>query len=258
MHLYHYTDLNSLLGILSSKGNLEFWGSRYDCMNDPLDFLYAKNRIYPTMMEVVKTMDYQDTERMEVETHPFIVSFSKRNDDFLMWRLYNAQIALILDRRCFERATPNSALIDCEYVDDSDSPYREEFMRIDEKIQFCRNISANTSRISTFIKHKSFKCEGEVRLATWEYHYKDGSRVLFPDCINDDRIADGNTYTRMNKDGKIVVFKKFHINQNALVGIIVHTYSSLEFESVQNKIRSILIDKEYSREVFDNIIPTKS
>ena len=257
MLLYPYTDLNSLLGIIQSD-YLEFWGSRHDCMNDPLDFQFAKNRIYPTMMEVAKTMNYQETETMEVDTDPYIVSFSKKKDDFLMWRLYNAQVALILDRRYFERPTPNSALIDCEYVDDSDSPYREEFLRIDDCISYCRNVSANTSRICTFIKHKSFECEGEVRLASWDYHTKEGNFVLFPDCVNDDETVENSICTRTNKYGKVVLYKKFHIDKNALVGIIVHTYSTLDFSAIHHKLRSILINKGYSREVFENITPTDS
>ena len=51
--VYHYTSLDALVGILkreeikdfkgkmNTKSSLVFWGSRYDCMNDPQDYLFA-------------------------------------------------------------------------------------------------------------------------------------------------------------------------------------------------------------------------
>ncbi len=255
--VYHYTDLNALLGIIQNK-HLEFFGSRYDCMNDPFDCSFAKNKIIPYMMEVAKSMDFQDAELDYLETTPFVVSFSKYRDDFFMWRLYNAQVSLILDRSYFERSTANSALIDCEYVSDSVDEYKVPFEAIDKKINNCRNVSANVARITTFMKHKSFECEGEVRLATWEYYSKDGAKTILPDCIKDDAIADKQVFSRTKSNGNICLYKKFHIDKNALVGIIAHTYSQEEFDFFKKKLRTILIENGYAREVYENITPTKA
>ena len=95
--IYHYTDLNALISIVGRE-SLTFWGSRYDCMNDPLDYQYAINRLLQPMMNVAKE-DFKEQSTSpileELRTLPYIVSFSKKEDDFLMWRMYNAKVSLI-------------------------------------------------------------------------------------------------------------------------------------------------------------------
>jgi hypothetical protein len=230
-------------------------------MNDPLDFIYAKNKLYPQMMEVANELSKEkvipDYARQEVITNPFVVCFSKKEDDFLMWRMYNAKVALVLDKRFFEKPMPNTALIECEYIEEK-SDLHGSFLKIAEQISNCMNISADVQRITTFIKHNSFETEGEVRLATWEYYNSNSDRISLPDCIDNDEIVEQSVCNRINKDGKIVLFKKFNIEKNALVGIIVHSYSQLEFDSIKEALRSILINQSYSREVFENIIPTNA
>ena len=261
--IYHYTDLNSLLGIIGSDSkNLTFWGSRYDCMNDPLDYQFAKNRLLPKMMDVAyeisKEQNFPKYALKEIDTIPYIVSFSKKKDDFLRWRMYNAKVALVLDKCYFSEAMPNRALIECEYVDQGLSNIRESFFRIDEQISNCINISANTSRISTFIKEKSFETEGEVRLATWDYYDNDGNKLILSDCKEDGKSVCSEVKSRVNANGKMVLFKKFYIDKNSLAGIIVHSYSQVEFKNIQNILRSFLISKSFSREVFENITLTNA
>lgn len=255
MKLYHYTNLSSLLGIIQPKRKLRFWGSRYDCMNDPLDYQFAYNRILPVVEKTVKTTDLQDGEAYEIDVKPFVVSFSKKEDDFLMWRMYNSKVALILDSEYFDRPTPNTALVECRYTDDDDDSILKAFRTVNQNIPFCQNIFAYAGRGATFIKHKSFETEGEVRLATWDYYDKYDNKASLPDCKDD---SSKEFKSRVDTDGKVVLYKEFEIDGNALAGIIVHTYSEIEFEFIRNAIKSILIQNGYSRDVFSNIIHTKA
>lgn len=259
MKLYHYTDLASVLGIIKPKRALEFWGSRYDCMNDPLDYQFAKNRILPSMIEASKKQNMHEQEVLPIETHPFIVSFSKKQDDFLMWRMYNAKVCLVLDSEYFDKQTPNSALIECEYMVDTQDALHSAFLKVDEKIHYCNNIYANVSRISTYIKHIAFETEGEVRLASWDYYNKTGDKLCLQDCEEDkNSIVTEDFFSRVNANGKIILFKKFAIDGNALSSIIVHTYSEIEFSSITDALRSILIQNGFSSDVFNNIQQTSA
>lgn len=206
----------------------------------------------------VEELNLPQTALVKIDTKPYIVSLSRRRDDFLMWRLYNAKVALILDQRFFDKSMPNSALIKCEYVEDNFDDFRESFLRIDKLISPCHNISANTSRIATFIKHKSFETEDEVRLATWDYYDENGDKVCLADCLDNEDVVESKQYHRVKNDGKIVLYKKFKIDKQALVGIIIHTYSQLEFESIKNQIQSILIEKCFSKKVINNIDSTEA
>lgn len=259
--IYHYTDLNALLGIISSTPQkLTFWGSRYDCMNDPFDFQFANNRLLPIMLEaakeIAKELDMPKEAQKVIDTKPYVVSFTKKKDDFLMWRMYNAKVALVLDRRFLEMTKPNSALIDCEYADRKMLNVKDLFIKIDKQISDCINISANTSRISTFIKEKSFVIEREVRLATWDYYDKDGYKLQLPDCLDDETVVEKGVRSRIVNNERIILYKRFFIDKDALVGIIIHSYHKLEYESMREKLKTILIDKSFRREAYENIVAT--
>lgn len=262
--IYHYTDLNALLGIIdTSQQHLVFWGSRYDCMNDPLDYLFARNRYLPKMLEVAKEIKYENNIPKEalrdVRTEPYMVSFSKKKDDFLMWRMYNAKVSLVLDKRYFQKPLPNKALIECEYVDDDMDDLRNAFLKVDEQLNNCMNISADTSRHSTFIKHKSFETEGEVRLATWDYCDNEGNKIILSDCMNtEEDMIEHDICTRTKENSQIVLYKKFHIEKKALVGVIIHAYSKLEYETLRTKIQSILLKNSYEKVVCDNLVSTEA
>lgn len=261
--VYHYTDLNALLGIIGSNSQkLTFWGSRYDCMNDPLDYKWAEKRILPQMLEVAneiaREQNYTPRNLKPVNVKPFIVSFSNKKDDFLMWRMYNAKVALVLDKSLINSQTPNSALIKCEYSGDKSEDIRKAFLKIDEQINTCFSISVNTAKIVTFIKEKSFETEGEYRLATWDYYDEAGNKIIPTDCIEAEPIAEKVTESRIDKNGKIIIYKKFLIDKNALRGIIIHTYSQLDFISIKNAIQTLLLEKNFSREICGNITPTSA
>lgn len=257
MKLYHYTNLASVIGIIKQGRSLEFWASRYDCMNDPFDFQFAWNRIRPIIIKAAQREKLHKFETKEMAVHPYIVSFSSKEDDFLMWRLYNAKVCLILDSEYFERQALDYVLRKCEYIADSKKELYDAYHAINADIQFIPNIHMYSGRISTFIKNEAFRVENEVRLATW-YYYEHDEKITISNQKKNNYFENGMFYTRIGPNGKIVIYKKFPIDGNALVGIIVHTYSEIEFESIREALRSVLIQNGFSRDVFDNIRPTSA
>lgn len=261
MKLYHYTDLASVLGIIQKERSLEFWGSRYDCMNDPLDFKFAWNRILPRIVKAAEDSNLHPFEKMKMVVRPFVVSFSAKEDDFLMWRLYNAKVCLILDSEYFDRQTLNWALMKCEYVTDDESDITKAFQTINDSLQFHPNLYAFSGRISTFIKHEAFRVENEVRLASWDCYNVHDEKISvskLSDCNTEDISVEKEFHTRIGKNNKIVMYKKFPIDGNALSGVIVHTYSEMEFESIKDALQSVLIQNGFTRDVFENIQQTSA
>lgn len=47
MFLYHYTKIDAAISII--KNGLCFWGFRYDSMNDPTDYVFARDTILPQL-----------------------------------------------------------------------------------------------------------------------------------------------------------------------------------------------------------------
>lgn len=236
---------------------LEFWGSRYDCMNDPFDFQFARNRILPYARKAANHLYLSTDKKREIKTVPFVVSFSKKEDDFLMWRLYNSKVSLKLDSNKIVQDN-NCILNKCYYVDDSDSKILEAIGRLNKSDATSDNIYVFAELISTFIKHNSFKPEGEVRLASWDYYDENANKVIVSDCIDDKDLVSKEFFSRTNSLGNCILYKKFKVSGEALKGIIVHTYSEIEFEQIRNLISSLLIQNDFPKEICSKIIPTSA
>lgn len=83
--LYHYTDAKGLMGILS-ENDIILWATRYDCLNDPLEYIWAQEHIKPN----IEILAHKEKKKYdpEMKMYPYIVSFCKKKDDLCMWRLY--------------------------------------------------------------------------------------------------------------------------------------------------------------------------
>lgn len=255
MELYHYTDLAALKGMIRPNCKLEFWGSRYDCMNDPFDFQFARNRILPLAQMAVDRLVLSPDEKMNVHLNPFVVSFSRKKDDFLMWRLYKSEIALVLDSGLINQDN-NCVLNECLYVDGSESETLKAFGELNKTIATSDNVFVFAESLSTFIKHTSFTPEAEVRLASWDYYDDKGNKLHISDCLDDKGIVTEQFFTRKGLKGNNIVFKKFTIDGIALRGIVVHTYSKREFELIKQDISGCLAQNGFANEICENIKPS--
>jgi hypothetical protein len=226
-------------------------------MNDPFDFQFARNRILPLAQMAVDRLNLSPDEIMNVHLSPFVVSFSKKKDDFLMWRLYNSEIALVLDSGLINQDN-NCVLNECLYVDGSESETLKAFGELNKTIAASDNVFVYAESLSTFIKHTSFTPEAEVRLASWDYYDDNGNKLLISDCADYSGIVSKDFYSRINAKGKIVLYKKFTIDGSSLSGLIIHSYNQTQFESIKEIVRSILVQNGFPSKAYNNIYPTSA
>lgn len=121
--LWHYTDINGLMGVIRDEddehGNLHFWFTRSDYLNDTsegnhTELLYAEKckelceeeSISPEFYDAIKdikiphdqVLNYpvpskdkaKESRRESVPCHAYICSFSLKEDSLDMWRYYSA------------------------------------------------------------------------------------------------------------------------------------------------------------------------
>lgn len=231
--IYHYTSLENAMNIIQPKG-LVFWGSRYDCMNDPFDSIYPKDIL---IKELNRHGFEQGNKKDFPEYIPYIVSFSKNRDDALMWRLYNAQVCLNLYRKEIEsrclQLMDELQCRDCSYM------YKKQIIILGNELltggKDKRDVWETVMNKSVFIKHPDFKCENEVRVV------KFGIRIN-PQGNNDEwydkrgEIPYDFKYRKVLNPTKIVYYKEFPFDMEVLGGIIVKANSNSEFADIKEHL----------------------
>ncbi len=83
--LYHYTVLEALPGILQ-KDHICLWATRYDCLNDPNEQIWASYVIKPFLMHNAYLNNQEFDELYDKKS--YVLSFCGISDYFNMWRLY--------------------------------------------------------------------------------------------------------------------------------------------------------------------------
>lgn len=246
MLVYHYTQLDVITSILR-KDHILFWGTRYDSMNDPYDYLYAKNKIIPKLRDAIQDSDLKEKEKEYVELYPYIVSFSSLKDDFNMWRLYSANIALEFDwskiKTSMDKTIYKSGK--CVYVDDKD--INKNFVKLFNQADQSDNILDTAQEQIAFMKNKSFKCEGEYRLIC--YDAKTFSVLSKGDQSYDicDCEIGYDIHFKCVRNNNIVFYKEFFISdKDALQGIILYSFDKNHFKSLKNQLQLWLISNRYN------------
>ena len=257
--VYHYTSLEALVGILKKEevkdskekikdsSSLVFWGSRYDSMNDPQDYLFASQVVLPKIMDAIKNSE--DLTEVQKETNtlfPYIVSFSENKDDESMWTNYNADICLKIDTKYLSPWIQEGEIITgfwgkCEYAKEEDLD-EAFFKKWKNSIQYIENISSMAQHACVYIKRYNFRQENEWRLYM-------GDEILPQPCL------DGTVYNTetpqnvkvkciRNKD--IVFYKEFKINGEALKGIVVNDVDYEHFSRVKKHLEILLVSRGFN------------
>ena len=208
--MYHYTNLNALMGILG-KESIIFRATRYDKMNDPLEYIYAKNSILPHLSNIAINQNLKNDPDFEMS--PYVICFSKSNDNLCMWKIYgqdgygfilefNENIICETAQAAIEKYQWNDVVQEITYANDSN------MCAMIKKAQFIYNqhqISDNTSdlyEICSLIKRDDYYFENEIR-----YMHPNHTIIEF--------TADGITY-----DSEDYRYLKFRERNNAMVPYI--------------------------------------
>ena len=244
MVLYHYTTMQALLGILR-KEHLCFWGTRYDTMNDPVDYIYAHDIVIPQLLKSIKDTPFEGHEL--VRAFPYIVSFCKSEDDFNMWRMYKSEVSLEINwdivNESFEKEISSTGEKhiywgDCMYPESHAIPtcFTELFNKAEQTIN---NILDTAQECVTLIKRKEFVNENEFRIFSFDYNlcraeYNNGNPV-FIDCE-----IGNNVKVRCVKDNDLVLYKEFNLPPKALSAIMLNISDKQQFEKAKSHLQVYL------------------
>lgn len=78
------------------KDNIKIWATRYDRMNDPMEYIWAKEHIVPQMEDFANKNNLNHDP--EFEMFPYVISFCKSHDNLCMWKMYcNDGLGYILE-----------------------------------------------------------------------------------------------------------------------------------------------------------------
>ena len=254
MNIYHYTSLDALTKILH-KDHICFWGTRYDSMNDPTDSIYIKDVVLPLIKDAVEDAGLDDYDKDESEAFPYIVSFSREEDDFHMWRMYKADVALVFNREKITEyvdADSGPSFIyfeDCEYPEDEDDLHRKFIEKLNT-LNKGQGMMLAAHHTVAFIKRKEFKNENEVRLVTFDHDgaYSIGIKDGEPELIEGEIPV--NVGVKAIRDKDLVLYKEFHLPKETLVGIIINSNNDTHYEKLRLHIRLWLLQQGYRHNVY--------
>ena len=251
--VYHYTDLSAFVGIVGGFRNekkthpvLTFWGTRYDCLNDPQDYLFASKVVLPKIKNAIVLMNSDNEEEIEdVEFFPYIVSFSESCDSDFMWKHYKADVCLEIDSEYFTPWLEDNGKIKafwdkCVYAEEDEID--DSFIYKWKNSMTCfKNINDMARHACVYIKRAAFREEKEWRL-------------YVSDCLLSEFKANGETYKSEqpqdvkvksihNKD--IIFYKEFTLPAEALKGIIVNNVDCESYQKVKKHIELLLRQKGF-------------
>jgi hypothetical protein len=257
-HVYHYTSLDALVGILKkevtndSSGNtktlssLTFWGSRYDCMNDPQDYIFASKVVLPKVIKSLEQRDdINDDLKENDEMFPYIVSFTENRDDELMWKHYNADVCLEIDTNYLSPWIQDKEWIKgfwgkCIYAKEQDID--DKFIKAwRNSFQYIENIPSMARHACVFIKRKAFEPENEWRL----YIADENSSYIRTNGDIDNFEHPKDVKVKVVRDKDIVLYKEFRIDAKALKGIIINDTDFEHFQRVKKHLEVLLISRGF-------------
>lgn len=257
MNVYHYTSLEALIKILRSDC-ICFHGSRYDSMNDPTDCIYAKDKVLPLYRKKLKASERPEAEMEEIENYPYVVCFSKKKDDFLMWRFYHSEVALIIDKGALFKLQESNKIIlvdDVSYTDDKH--LKETFQKKIDGASPDSDMNKAYLYAFPFIKNNAYENEQEVRIIWPDFDLftaesKGGGEAE----IIDQEIPDGIDCKEV-RNGDIRLYKEFKFDKSALKGIILHIFDKPTFEKTRYHLRLLLHQRGYHIKLED-IVQTQA
>lgn len=255
--LSHYTKLNVIDNILQ-KDHITFWASRFDSMNDPFDCKFAIDIVLPEAISIIKERYEKDLE--DTPLFPYVISFSKKNDDFNMWRLYDSDISLVFDFNTndeFEKIANQNIEIhgDCKYLkrENVRNYVIEEFERLQSEIDISEDDILDLIRCICFkIKEHSYCGEDEWRFISCDAFTSMGRcDPGSPDnCIITECEVPVDVGVRCVKNGRLKFYKEIKIKKDYLKKIILKTYDKNFFEEQKKDLELLLIKNNYN---IDNI-----
>ncbi|MBE6333104.1 MAG: hypothetical protein E7070_12570 [Bacteroidales bacterium] len=233
--VFHYTSMKALTGILA-KDDICLWAGRFDCQNDLNEFKAAEeisNKI-DTNSDPEKTNS--DPANM---VYPYIISFSRNEDDLNIWRLYHSKVSLeIYLETAFTPYQPKnqgkSILViagPCWYYDNNDPIVK--YNGIKGKLPDAYKSELGKKPIQealSLLKKENYSYENEYRISISDHD---------PGSNNGDgQFKDINVFVRDN--GNLLFYKELYFPKAALKSITVFEPNKEQFERLKQNLEFLL------------------
>lgn len=256
--VFHYTTLGGLMGILRNNF-LEFHGSRYDSMNDPDDYIFARDIVMPMIKASFEGTDIPAEQTEDFAHYPYIVSFSEEEDDPFMWEHYGSKVCLKIDRKAIKSYSTNKEknllyyFNKCSYIGEKEiiTKFIDNYARMYDSDNICDRADVACS----FIKRKAFERENEWRMVSFNYEgitVSKNSNNGF--TIQDYELPDDRIEFEL-KDGNIRSYKIFQLPCESLKGIIINEGDWSSYQRTRKQVELLLCKRNMS-ELLDNITMT--
>lgn len=228
------------------ESSLTFWGSRYDCMNDPQDFTFASMVVLPKIKKALEGRNDIAEEHKEAnDGFPYIVSFSENKDDESMWRHYHAEVCLELDTQYLSPWIVEDGRIKgfwgkCIYAKENEID--DKFFKAwRDSLQYIENIYSMAQHACVYIKRKAFEREKEWRLYLADEilpHVNLDGKCYYAEQPQEVKV-------KCIRDNDLIFYKEFKINYKALTRIIINDIDWNHFQRVKKHIQLLLESKGF-------------
>ena len=249
--ILHFTSCNVLESIIKNDG-LHFWASRYDCMNDSLEYRWLYEPLEEKIVRDNPTLQGQVDSLYEI--FPYVVSFSGASDNKYLWEKYGENgngVCLVMNRKIMQPTDEQFAkegdyLASVRYATE-----QTKMAKLSEVTLEYRKNGYGTANISEefvdeiaccpFVKSEEWSNEEEVRyvrirerdmLASYS---KEGGDFSYPMNTDDVKCRENN--------GKKIYYLDILFPKLSLEGILIG--KQLNFDTTEKEIKKILQETGY-------------
>lgn len=234
--VFHYTKLENFANIVRKEG-IVFHAGRYDAMNDPEDSVFGALNVEKSFGPEIA---YAISDPNTCNISPYLVSFCRRDDLPLMWRLYNAEITLHIDSDIIkdycQRHSKMMMISDVDYLDE-DEIDKKVFETFAEANKFFAHeeLDFAAKARTTFIKHIDFSCEEEWRVAWFDdYDTIDDEAKTYK--LSKDEVA-SEIKSKCTKYHALSFFRELKFPADCLTGVTIHAFDNKEYETIRRQMR---------------------
>ena len=249
--ILHFTSFNALKSIIKDNG-LHFWATRYDCMNDPLEYKWLYEPLKEKIAKDNPTLQGQVDFLYEI--FPYVISFSCASNHQYLWKKYGQDgqgVCLVMNRKIMQ-PTVQSFIKDGDYL--ADVKYATEQDKIEKLSEATLEYrmkgygTANNSEefvdeiaCCPFVKCEEWSKEEEVRYVRIRErnmlvsYSENGGRFSYP--------QDKKCVKYRDKNGKQVPYLDIVFPKLSLERIVIGKH--LELETTIKVINILLQQTDY-------------
>lgn len=198
--VHHYTSLESGLAILAGIKNkrIEMRATRCDCLNDPNEVGLSNGDTFPE------------------DALPYILSFCRKEDSQVMWRLYDAQLVFRFSRDVIETDLEADSCQD-------NNDFNFEFGIVEYN---------NPDKIA-FYKDSDWEVESEYRVVASEK-----ASAIYSERKEIDRRNTTSKY------GLVKLFRTISLPANSLKGIRILASNEQQFKIIKRQIDDLIANNK--------------